>query len=870
MAPKPRKGSSRASVDRGPAIPPSGERLIRPIPRRRDSNAHVGDGVVGSSSAIPSASVPAPSTTEAPAVTEDSTSAAGIADAPPRDGVAPTRSQLNTMVSDKLATHVGFSSGTRPLDFVKDKICAEACGAFVGPMKARDFLDAFVPPPSAQEGEQRVMPDVSFAEMSKATNEIQMYDPYLKICQQLDQDHIMRYYDTHSTNDSRTVPPDAPAREGLSPDVMTFHKDRLPEGKAVTNFSLRREGRRVQVQDQPGKDTRGQITAYAAAMLELQFRTFVFSVLIMGDFARLIRWDRSGAIVTEAFNYQVDPEPLAQFLWRYNFLSRAQRGFDESVKAIEATDNTPDLSEARKALKEYIPPNTGEHSDLYLLRMIPLDMSSSPPNKPLPRSDHTSASPDEPSSPSDEPDLSAKHYHAHESKSSDGWDYYVTAPHMSDRGPFGRMTRSLYVFNRITKTVHHLKDTNRIVSPMHSVEHEIINELAEKEVRHVSTVRAAWDVAPEGKCYDTVTPSFCDDKWIDPRFTPLEVGWFQAGRVYRAYRLVTNELGTPIWMFKNWEEVMRVMIDIFQALDDAEKAGWRHRDVSSGNIMICGGHGLLIDWDASQRSKDMNKENQKRVPDLTGTWQFMSLRRLRNVGGRHDAADDLESVFWVLLWLALNYSVHSLAPEELKDFLHSIFDQRNVVRGCYTGGAGKDALLEKKYLNGFIPTPFSPDGLQKVLESLHDTFRLRPPPELQIPIGMNEKRAQIERVIYQNTLAVYELEKEKLNDSTHVRQLLKDALDMYTWPMHGPVVHVIPADHNGSQMTQRLLNSLAAGVRPPNVARRSSSLSNGPTLTAAGRAKMMRLGMSSDSKSVTHYATVNERDEEGQGQGNDT
>ncbi|TFY50544.1 hypothetical protein EVG20_g11458 [Dentipellis fragilis] len=466
-------------------------------------------------------------------------------------------------------------------------------------------------------------------------------------------------------------------------------------------------------------------------------------------------------------------------------------------------------------------------------------------------------------------DLSPKYYHAHQTKSSNGWDYYVTAPHMSDRGPFGRTTRSLYVFNRITKTVHHLKDTNRIVSPIHSVEHEIINELGEKKVRHVSTVRAAWDVAPEGKCYDTVTPTFCDDKRIDPRFAPPEVGWFHAERVYRAYRLITNELGTPIWMFKNWEEVMRVMIDIFEALDDAEKAGWRHRDVSSGNIMICGGHGLLIDWDASQRSKDMNKENSNRVPDLTGTWQFMSLRRLRNVGGRHDAVDDMESVFWVLLWLALNYSVHTLTPEDLKYYLDFIFDHRRVVEGCYTGGAGKDALLEKEYLNGFIPTTFSPDGLQNTLEALHDAFRVRPPPVPKLR-GLNEERAKRKLAAYRQDMIDYEEDLAKLKDSTYVRKLLEDDLENYTWPMHGPVEHVIPADHDGSQMTPTLRKSLSAGVRQQTVARRSSSFSKGPILTAAGRAKMMRIGMSSDSKLVTHYATVNERDEEGQGQSKDT
>ncbi|KAA1475508.1 hypothetical protein DENSPDRAFT_805863 [Dentipellis sp. KUC8613] len=873
MAPKPREGSSRASVDRRPKIPHSDELFIDPIPRRNDRSARVGDDEVGGSlsgSASPSTSQPAPSTSETSAVSEDSISAAQTEDALPRDS-AQTRSHLNAMVSDELnATDGGYSSEPMPLDSVKAKICGQACGAFVGPMKPSEFLEAFVPPPLAlEDGRQRTIPSISFEKISKATNEFEMCSEYIKVCEQLDEDHIMRYYNTHATPDPRADPMEAPLREDTSPGVMTFHKGSLSRAICTTNsFSIAERADELRFKTKadpfddepneskypfeassiPGKNTRAQITAYAATMLGLQFRTFVFSVLIVGCRARLIRWDRSGAIATEAFNYQNNPEPLARFLWRYNFLSRAQRGFDESVRLIEATDDTPDLSEARKALKDYMPPK----SDLYLLRMIPLALSSSPPNQPVPRPDLSTARPDEPTSLSDVPDLSAKYYHAQESNSSDGWDYYVTAPHTSARGPFGRTTRSLYVYDRLAKRVRHLKDTNRLVSAMHSVEHEVINELGDKKVRHISTVHAAWDVAPEGRCYDTVTPMFCDDGRIDSRCAPPEEGWCQAARVYRPYRLITNELGTPIWKFQNWEEVMRVMIDIFEALDDAEKAGWRHRDVSAGNIMICNGHGLLIDWDASQRSKDMNKMNQERVSELTGTWQFMSLRRVRDIDGRHDAVDDLESVFWVLLWLALNFSVHSLHPDEVEDFLYRIFDQREVIKGRSRGGNGKDALFDKRYLNQFILAPFSPLGLQRALEYLHRTFRVRPPPPLQVD-GLEEEDVEMEMSEYQTSLARYNREKERLKDSTHLRKLLQKALDNYDWPPHGPVEHIIPVDHDGSQTKDD----------SQKAAQHSMSFANEPASSCrAGRAKMMRTGDSGDPRKVTRYATLDERDEE--------
>ncbi|KAF9260591.1 hypothetical protein L218DRAFT_809423, partial [Marasmius fiardii PR-910] len=64
-----------------------------------------------------------------------------------------------------------------------------------------------------------------------------------------------------------------------------------------------------------GRDTRGQITMYAIAHLAEQHRTHCFSVIIIGSFARLIRWHKAGAIVTTRFNY-VEDQSLAFFSMR--------------------------------------------------------------------------------------------------------------------------------------------------------------------------------------------------------------------------------------------------------------------------------------------------------------------------------------------------------------------------------------------------------------------------------------------------------------------------------------------------------------------------------------------------------------------------
>jgi Fungal protein kinase len=96
-------------------------------------------------------------------------------------------------------------------------------------------------------------------------------------------------------------------------------------------------------------DTRGQITCYTTKQLASQFRTHAFSVVICKDTARLIHWDRSGAVVTQSFSY-VEEAWLANFFWRYTHSSQAVRGIDESVTAL--TDaNAPYVQRARVALE---------------------------------------------------------------------------------------------------------------------------------------------------------------------------------------------------------------------------------------------------------------------------------------------------------------------------------------------------------------------------------------------------------------------------------------------------------------------------------------------------------------------------------------
>jgi hypothetical protein len=81
---------------------------------------------------------------------------------------------------------------------------------------------------------------------------------------------------------------------------------------------------------QNGVDTAGQIILYASAQLGSQFCTCVYSVLVVHSYARLIHWDRTGAIVSTPIYYNQDPE-LMEFFRRYSRALPKFRGIDTTV-----------------------------------------------------------------------------------------------------------------------------------------------------------------------------------------------------------------------------------------------------------------------------------------------------------------------------------------------------------------------------------------------------------------------------------------------------------------------------------------------------------------------------------------------------------
>lgn len=94
----------------------------------------------------------------------------------------------------------------------------------------------------------------------------------------------------------------------------------------------------IEKQDDESCLTRGQLAHYAGELFNHQHRTHAFQILVMGDCARFLYCDRAGVVVGERFNYVKKPEILAEFLWSYNHMSPARRGWDTSVSEASATE----------------------------------------------------------------------------------------------------------------------------------------------------------------------------------------------------------------------------------------------------------------------------------------------------------------------------------------------------------------------------------------------------------------------------------------------------------------------------------------------------------------------------------------------------
>ncbi|KAF4602967.1 hypothetical protein EYR38_003371 [Pleurotus pulmonarius] len=104
--------------------------------------------------------------------------------------------------------------------------------------------------------------------------------------------------------------------------------------------------------------TRGQLVTYAVEICAHQHRTHLFLVYIYFPYACLIRFDRSGALVSERFDFTEDCTPLNRFFSRFCRMDDIAMGYDPTVHVA----NDVEATFARKHLAPWAPNSNLEQS----------------------------------------------------------------------------------------------------------------------------------------------------------------------------------------------------------------------------------------------------------------------------------------------------------------------------------------------------------------------------------------------------------------------------------------------------------------------------------------------------------------------------
>ncbi|TCD65442.1 hypothetical protein EIP91_002698 [Steccherinum ochraceum] len=391
-------------------------------------------------------------------------------------------------------------------------------------------------------------------------------------------------------------------------------------------------------------DTLGQLASYAAAQLARQHRAFIFIVLICGDHARIIRFDRAGAIVTRHFDYRKQPALLAEFFWRYGQQSPVDRGFDPTVQ--EATND--EKAKLKQAVEAYA-------VDRYS-RRVPGTHDVYDSTFPCYKISVTTFG------------------------SDDTRDYIVRKPFSIPLSPIGRCTRGYIALDLASKELVFLKDYWRFLDDARPPEAEIYKDLLDSHVPCLPDVLAAGDVPNDHGSFQTTLTH----EWAAKDGMCL----CKQIKVYRHHRVV-QRIAFPLTTVSNSRQLASAIRNVMESIIVSYEAGWHHRDLTPGNIMLDKkAKGVLNDWDHG-----IKVDPDRKISDFrSGTWQFVSISLAQNPEKGYELADDLESCYWVFLYTAIHFFDSDADPLALKVF----DDCEKPAKALPAGGAKKLMFLTSK------------------------------------------------------------------------------------------------------------------------------------------------------------------------------
>ncbi|KAI0312806.1 hypothetical protein OF83DRAFT_1144285, partial [Amylostereum chailletii] len=480
-------------------------------------------------------------------------------------------------------------------------------GHFVGPMPVADFIHNFLNPPARPDSTAPACRLASGSGLPLSAEQLIRTIESANICQRLKFDipssssnqpspQVVASFPDGDTSDNYTTL----FIEGLSLDNDPFKDPELDDERRRSKVPFQR-GSRKRVMN------RRQLTAMAKKIFDEHPRVFLFSVLIVEDKARLLRWDHSGVVVTEQFDWLVEDSPLADFLHRLDVSSPEQCGLDSTV-------SFPTPEEVSRAQAAFERSGSDPH----------------PPN-----TFHKFAVTDDVT----------------------GETRYLVAgrPQVIGRSLAGRATSGYVAVDLQDDSLVWLKDSWRHDVKIACKEADVYRRLSEANVPHVSPMLVGGDVLE----HKTESQRWIKSSWAC---------WTEGVGAYRHHRIVLSTVARPLKEFKSTHELTTAVRDAIDAHAQAyTKLNILHADISAGNIMITvDGHGLLIDWELSF---DVGKEKRKLLTGTWQFASAARLEA--DGTKVHTLQDDLESFVHVFVYHLSRYRPTSLRdPAESIDSVY--------------------------------------------------------------------------------------------------------------------------------------------------------------------------------------------------------
>ncbi|KAG9227028.1 hypothetical protein CCMSSC00406_0009990 [Pleurotus cornucopiae] len=545
----------------------------------------------------------------------------------------------------------------------REAMCREMSGRWVGPCKVADFFRLTMPI-ELKKGSKEQLPKINkkfFAgkkpasekAMVKKTIEFFGTDNFAGI-QLVD---TSNHPDPHSKRGAK-LRPDISIRDKsdvIDPNSPT-QLDETPGGLEAKNYVvdiLSDKSPLFESETFTAQQARGQLATYAVELCARQHRTHLFFVYLFYPYARFIRFDGAGALVSERFNFTLDCTPLIRFFSRLSKMSRVERGYDPTVQVADE----PETKLARERLKEWAPDPKYERP---VFKMEVYD-----------------------------------HQSVNGAKMPNPRKFLVWGALAGPESPLGRATRgypALEVTHGLDQAkeapLMFLKEQWRSIALRPEI--DTLRELKDKEVKHVPTLECGGDL-PGQVTQTAMYAAKIGKRGAKDTDTRIHV------------RFVVVEVGRPIERFSSSKMMFKAVYDAFQGHKQAyEKCKLLHRDVSGGNILLVKDGGILNDWDMAVNVEEV--ERGPRAHERTGTWAFMSIDLLMGEKRPHRISDDLESFFWVVLYHSLLYLPHNKV-NKLYEIITGVFEQYTYYSEA-KGGLGKYAMVTKgHHIGGDSPPP---------------------------------------------------------------------------------------------------------------------------------------------------------------------